>query len=50
MTIAYLSIGSNINARENVRSALAALRLRFGDLETSPVYESEAVGFQGAAF
>ncbi|MDN5850947.1 MAG: 2-amino-4-hydroxy-6-hydroxymethyldihydropteridine diphosphokinase [Nitrococcus sp.] len=50
MTPVYISIGSNINRGANIRSAIAALRSRFGSLIVSPVYESEAVGFKGAAF
>ncbi|MBK1725633.1 2-amino-4-hydroxy-6-hydroxymethyldihydropteridine diphosphokinase [Halorhodospira neutriphila] len=47
---AYLSIGSNIDRERNIRSALAALRARWPGIVFSPVYESEAVGFEGAAF
>lgn len=50
MTRAYISIGSNIDRERNVRSALAALRARFGALDVSPIYETDAVGFDGAAF
>lgn len=45
-----LSLGSNINREDNIRSALDALRRMFGEVEISPVYESEAVGFEGEAF
>ena len=47
---AYISIGSNIVPEHNVRLAVKALRDVFGELELSPVYESEAVGFEGANF
>lgn len=47
---AYVSIGSNIDRAANIRSAIAALRHRYGHLVISPLYESEAVGFTGAAF
>jgi 2-amino-4-hydroxy-6-hydroxymethyldihydropteridine diphosphokinase len=47
---AYLSLGSNIDREANIRSALFALEKVFGALAVSPVYESEAVGFSGAAF
>lgn len=47
---AYLSLGSNIDRENNIRSALYALEECFGALMVSPVYESEAVGFQGAEF
>ena len=47
---AYLSLGSNIEPQANLRSALAALRERFGDVVASPVYRMPAVGFEGPAF
>ncbi|EAR22648.1 2-amino-4-hydroxy-6-hydroxymethyldihydropteridine diphosphokinase [Nitrococcus mobilis] len=50
MKRAYVSIGSNIDRETNVRSAIAQLRRRYGRLIISPIYESEAVGFVGAAF
>ena len=50
MKRAYVSIGSNIERAANFRSAIAALRRRYGSLVISPIYESEAVGFAGAAF
>jgi len=46
----YLSIGSNIDREQNVRSAITCLKREFGDLEISPIYESEPVGFEGDAF
>ncbi len=46
----FVSIGSNIDPADNVRSAVAALRRHFGELELSSVYESEPVGFDGAHF
>jgi 2-amino-4-hydroxy-6-hydroxymethyldihydropteridine diphosphokinase len=45
-----LSLGSNIDAKRNIRLALDALREKFGELALSPVYESEAVGFEGDNF
>lgn len=45
-----LGIGSNINREENIASAMSAIRDEYGNLEISPVYETESVGFQGAAF
>lgn len=50
MPLLSLSIGSNVNPATNVRRAVAALREHFGDLALSPVYESEAVGFDGDNF
>jgi len=47
---AYISIGSNIQPEKNVRLAVNVLRDIFGGLEISPVYESEAVGFDGDNF
>lgn len=47
---AYLSLGSNIEAERNLRSAFGALRARFGDVVASAVYRFPAVGFDGADF
>lgn len=49
-TQVYLSLGSNIDREHNIRSGLDALEASFGELAISPVYESEAVGFDGDAF
>ncbi len=49
-TQVYLSLGSNIDRDHNIRSGLDALEADFGELAISPVYESEAVGFDGDAF
>lgn len=46
----HLSLGSNLEAEQHLRAALRALRARFGALHVSPVYESEAVGFEGPPF
>lgn len=50
MARVYVSIGSNIDAARNVRSAVTALRNHYGELTLSRVYESEAVGFDGDNF
>lgn len=50
MNRVYVSIGSNIDPGANVRSAVRALRERFGELIVSPIYRSAAVGFDGADF
>ena len=50
MAKAYLSLGSNLDAEDNLRSALAALRERFGNVILSPVYRTKSVGFDGADF
>lgn len=47
---AYLSLGSNIEPAQHLRSALAALRERFGEVRVSPVYRTPAVGFDGEDF
>lgn len=47
---AYLSLGSNIDAAQHLRSAIAALRERFGVVAVSPVYRTAAVGFDGEDF
>jgi 2-amino-4-hydroxy-6-hydroxymethyldihydropteridine diphosphokinase len=47
---AYLSLGSNIAPEANLRSALAALRGRFGAVTVSPVYRMPAIGFDGPDF
>lgn len=46
----YISIGSNIDRERYVHAALDALTGWFGELDISPVYESEAVGFDGSPF
>ena len=47
---AYLSLGSNIKAEANLRSAVAALRARFGAITLSNTYIFPAVGFEGGDF
>lgn len=47
---AYLSLGSNLEPEANLRSALAALRVRFGEVVVSPAYRMPAVGFDGPDF
>ncbi len=46
----YISVGSNVNRRKNIALALEKLANEFGVLEQSSVYESDAVGFDSAAF
>ena len=46
----FVSIGSNIDKSRNVVSCVRAMRKIFGELELSPVYESDAVGFEGESF
>lgn len=50
MSRAYLSLGSNIEPESNLRSAVAALRARFGDMRISPAFRTPAVGFDGPDF
>lgn len=50
MALLALSLGSNIDAPNNIRKAVRALRLEFDALKCSSVYESEAIGFVGANF
>ncbi|MFC1664479.1 2-amino-4-hydroxy-6-hydroxymethyldihydropteridine diphosphokinase [Pseudomonadota bacterium] len=50
MESVYVSVGSNIDREKNISSAVVALEHHFGQLTLSPVYESESVGFDGAAF
>lgn len=45
-----ISIGSNVEPEQNLRSAVRFLRREFDDLVLSPVYRSAAVGFDGADF
>ena len=46
----YISIGSNINRGRNVSSCIEMLREAFGQIKLSPIYESQAVGFEGENF
>ncbi len=46
----YISIGSNIEPEKYIKNSIQALRQRYGQLQISSVYESEAVGFEGNNF
>jgi len=46
----FLGIGSNIDKENAVREALHLLDKAFGALDISPVFESEAIGFDGENF
>jgi 2-amino-4-hydroxy-6-hydroxymethyldihydropteridine diphosphokinase len=46
----WISVGSNIDREQHIRAALRELKELFGTLIVSPVYETEAVGFEGDAF
>ncbi|WP_412970965.1 2-amino-4-hydroxy-6-hydroxymethyldihydropteridine diphosphokinase [Glaciecola sp. MF2-115] len=45
-----ISVGSNIDKSKNTDAGLNALAKAFSDVEISPVYESESVGFDGDTF
>ena len=46
----YLGLGSNVNARSNIASGIAALREALDTVALSPVYEAPAIGFEGDDF
>ena len=50
MAQVYISLGSNIERRRNIRHALEQMTERYGPLERSDIYESEAVGFDSDPF
>jgi 2-amino-4-hydroxy-6-hydroxymethyldihydropteridine diphosphokinase len=50
MARVYLSLGSNVEPRRYLRSAIDALRQTFGAIMVSPAYRSRSVGFDGADF
>lgn len=50
MTEVYLGLGSNQDPERNVRSTLVALDALLEDLRISPVFDCEAVGYNGPSF
>jgi 2-amino-4-hydroxy-6-hydroxymethyldihydropteridine diphosphokinase len=50
MAQVYLGVGSNIERERYITAGLDALHLLFGRLALSPVYEGEAIGFDGQPF
>ena len=50
MAQVYISIGSNINREEMIRSCVESLEATFGPISKSSVYESISVGFEGENF
>ena len=50
MAHAWISIGTNIERKKHIALALDKLAERYGTLEQSDIYESEAVGFDSAPF
>lgn len=50
MARVYLGLGSNIQRERYITAGLDALHGLFGDLALSPLYDSEAIGFEGQPF
>ena len=50
MSTAWLGLGSNVNADDNIRAGIAELQSQFENVALSPVYASAAVGFEGDDF
>lgn len=50
MPLLTLSIGSNVQPRENILLVIKILRRYYKQIRCSSVYESEALGFDGANF
>lgn len=50
MPVAYLGLGSNLDAGQNLQLASRELRSGFSLLKMSTVYRSEAFGFEGSDF
>jgi 2-amino-4-hydroxy-6-hydroxymethyldihydropteridine diphosphokinase len=46
----WIGVGSNVDAIRHVRQAVAALGRDFGQLATSAVYRTAAIGFEGDPF
>ncbi|MCP4766875.1 MAG: 2-amino-4-hydroxy-6-hydroxymethyldihydropteridine diphosphokinase [Gammaproteobacteria bacterium] len=50
MARVYVGLGSNLERELRLREAITELQRQFGELELSPVYDTVAVGFDGANF
>ncbi len=50
MSTAWLGLGSNVNADSNIRAGISELRNQFDRCSLSPIYASQAVGFEGDDF
>ena len=50
MARVYLGLGSNIERERYITAGLDALAGLFGEMDISPVYDSEAIGFEGQPF
>ncbi|CAC9435257.1 2-amino-4-hydroxy-6-hydroxymethyldihydropteridine pyrophosphokinase (EC 2.7.6.3) [uncultured Gammaproteobacteria bacterium] len=46
----HINIGSNQNRRQNIAQSIDALKMNFFDVICSDIFESPAVGFEGADF
>jgi len=46
----FVGVGSNVERDASIRAGVTDLRVHYGELQLSSVYESEAVGFVGDAF
>jgi 2-amino-4-hydroxy-6-hydroxymethyldihydropteridine diphosphokinase len=50
MALVHISLGSNVDREKHVKQGITALQRAFGELTLSSLFESEAVGFNGASF
>jgi 2-amino-4-hydroxy-6-hydroxymethyldihydropteridine diphosphokinase len=50
MSIAWLGLGSNVNADTHIRAGIRELVEKFDNVSLSPAYTSTAVGFDGEDF
>ena len=50
MSTAWLGLGSNVSADENIRAGITELQSQFKNVAFSPVYTSASVGFDGDDF
>ena len=50
MAQVFIGMGSSINRLESINAGITSLKMEFGELRISPLYESEAVGFAGENF
>jgi 2-amino-4-hydroxy-6-hydroxymethyldihydropteridine diphosphokinase len=50
VTHVVLSLGSNIDREKNIRFACKKISERFGEMEMSPIYETDSIGFAGPSF
>ena len=50
MTKILLGLGSNVNRIESIQQGLELLATAFGEIQISPTFESEAIGFVGDNF